>query len=74
LCQAVAGLDENARIDLFNIARFPKSNITACGRIVESLRDRYFAGTNFSDVLTGMSGTRAQWIVRHYREGPLSRS
>jgi hypothetical protein len=74
LCQAVAGLDENERIDLFNIARFPKSNITACGRIVEALRDRYFAGTNFSDVLAGMSGTRAQWIVRHYREGPLSRS
>lgn len=74
LCQAVAGLDESARIDLFNIARFPKSNITACGRIVEALRDRYFVGTNFSDVLTGMSGTRAQWIVRHFREGPLSRS
>jgi hypothetical protein len=74
LCQAVAALDEGARIDLFNIARFPKSNITACGRIVEALRDRYFAGTDFSDVLAGMSGTRAQWIVRHYREGPLSRS
>jgi len=74
LCQAVAGLDETALIDLFNIARFPKSNITACGRIVEALRDHYFAGTNFSDVLTGMSGTRSQWIVRHYREGPLSRS
>lgn len=74
LCQSVAALDENARIDLFNLARFPKSNITSCGRIVEALRDRYFAGTNFSDVLTGMSGTRAQWIVRHYREGPLSRS
>lgn len=74
LCQQVAGLDENARIDLFNLARFPKSNITACGRILETLRDQYFAGTNFSDVLTGMSGTRAQWIVRHYREGPLSRS
>ena len=74
LCQAVAGLDENVRIDLFTLARFPKSNITACGRMVEGLRDHYFAGTSFSDVLTGMSGTRAQWIVRHYREGPLSRS
>ncbi|SRR6266496_437426 len=74
LCQAVAELGEDARIDLFNMARFPKSNITACGRIVEALRDRYFSGTTFSDVVTGMSGTRAQWIVRHYREGPLSRS
>jgi hypothetical protein len=74
LCQQAAGLDENVRIDLFNLARFPKSNITACGRILETLRDHYFAGTNFNDVLTGMSGTRAQSIVRHYREGPLSRS
>lgn len=74
LCQAVAGLDENTRIDLFNLARFPKSNISVCGRIVEGLRDHYFAGTSFDDVLTGMSGTRAQWIVRHYREGPLSRT
>ena len=74
LCQAVAGLDENIRIDLLNLARFPKSNITACGRILEGLRDHYFAGTSFSDVLTGMSGTRAQWIVRHYREEPLLHS
>jgi hypothetical protein len=74
LCEVVADLGEDTRIDLFNVARFPKSNVTACGRIVEALRDRYFRGTSFSDVLTGMAGTRAQWIVRHYREGPLSRS
>lgn len=67
----LAALDEEARIDLFNIARFPKSNILACGRILEALRDRYFAGINFDDVLTGLSGTRAHWIIRHLREGPL---
>lgn len=70
----LAALDENARIDLFNLARFPKSNITQCGRILEALRNRYFSGTNFNDVLTGMSGTRAHWIIRHYREGPLLRT
>ena len=73
LRQDLAALDENIRIDLFNIVRFPKSNITQCGRIIEALRDRYFAGTNFSDVITGMSGTRAQWITRHFREGPIHR-
>jgi hypothetical protein len=67
-------LDENQQIDLFNLVRFPKSNITLCGRILETLRDRYFSGTNFDDVLTGLSGTRAHWIMRHYREGPLVRS
>ncbi len=74
LRQTLAALDEAQRIDLFNLARFPKSNITQCGRIIEALRDRYFSGANFNEVLTGMSGTRAHWIVRHYREGPLLRS
>jgi hypothetical protein len=71
LRQTLAALDENARIDLFNLARFPKSNITQCGRIIETLRNHYFNGANFNDVLTGMSGTRAHWITRHYLEGPL---
>ena len=74
LRESLAALDEEKRIDLFNLARFPKSNIAQCARILEALRDRYFPGTNFNDVLTGMSGTRARWIVRHYREGPLLRS
>ena len=74
LRQNLAALDEASRIDLFNLARFPKSNITQCGRILEALRNRYFSGTNFNDVLVGMSGTRAHWIIRHYREGPLLRN
>ncbi len=74
LRQSLAALNEGSRIDLFNVVRFPKTNITWCGRILETLRDRYFAGTNFNDVLTGMSGTRAQWILRHYEDGPLIRS
>lgn len=74
LRERLAQLDQNTLIDLFNLVRFPKSNIVQCARIIEALRDRYFPGTNFNDVLTGMSGTRAHWIVRHYREGPLVRT
>jgi hypothetical protein len=74
LRQSLAALEENKRLDLFNLVRFPKSNITQCGRILEALRDHYFSGTNFNDVLTGMQGTRAHWITRHFREGPLRRS
>jgi hypothetical protein len=70
--QALASLDNSSKIDLFNIARFPKSNITSCARIVEALRDRYFKGSSFDEVLTGMSGTRAAWISRHFTEGPLT--
>jgi hypothetical protein len=71
LRQTLAELDENKKIDLYNLVRFPKSNIVQCGRILEELRNHYFPNANFSDVLTGMSGTRAHWISRHYREGPI---
>ncbi|MEO8260045.1 MAG: hypothetical protein ABI868_22055 [Acidobacteriota bacterium] len=74
LRQTLAALGEADRIDLFNVARFPKTNITFCGRILEALRDRYFSGASFNDVMTGMSGTRAHWIGRHFREGPLLHS
>jgi hypothetical protein len=71
LRQKFAALDESTLIDCFNLARFPKSNITQCAHIIAALRDHYFAGTNFTDVLTGMSGTRAFWIAMHFRQGPL---
>lgn len=71
LRRSLAALDENTRIDLYNLARFPKSNITWCGKILETLRNRYFSGANFDDVLTGMSGTRAFWITKHFKEGPV---
>lgn len=74
LRSSLRDLDENVKIDLFNLLRFPKSNITQCGRILEILRDRYFNGTSFKDVLQGMSGTRATWITRHLREGPILRT
>jgi len=73
LRQRLAALGDDAKIDLFNIVRFPKSNITQCARIVEVLRDRYFKGASFDDVVGGLAGTRAHWIVRHFREGPLVR-
>jgi hypothetical protein len=74
LRDSLTTLSDDARVDLFNVVRFPKSNIMACARIVAALRDKYFNGTGFPDVLTGMSGTRAHWIIRHFHEGPLSRA
>jgi hypothetical protein len=74
LLQALAAMDETKRIDLFNILRFPKSNIVYCGRLLEALRNAYFNTTNFEDVLSGMSGARSQWIIGQYRQGPVVRS
>lgn len=74
LLQALALLEENKRLDLYNILRFPKSNINFCGRILETLRSKYFAGTSFEQILTGMSGVRAQWIIGQFQQGPITRT
>lgn len=71
--QKLTTLTEDDKIDLVNIARFPKTNINHCAQIVETLRDKYFPGASFNDVLTGMSGTRAHWIAKHYSRGPIAR-
>jgi hypothetical protein len=72
LRQKLAALAEHDRIDLINLARFPKTNILQCARLVEALRDKYFPGASFNDVLTGMAGTREHWIVKHFSSGPLT--
>jgi hypothetical protein len=74
LRQKFAALDPTVLIDCFNLARFPKSNINQCAHIIAALRDHYFAGTNFNDVLTGRSGIRAFLISMHFRQGPLTAS
>ena len=74
LRQALAALDEEKLLDLFSLVRFPKSNINLCGRILEALRDRYFVGTTFNDVITGLNGVRAQRIIQHFTQGPLLRT
>jgi hypothetical protein len=71
LRDALAAADPLKLIDLFNLVRFPKTNITMCAKIIEKLRNQYFPGVNFSDIVSGMSGTRSHWIARHYYEGPL---
>jgi hypothetical protein len=72
LRQQLGAFSDDDKVDIFNIARFPKTNITQCGSIVETLRDKYFPGASFDDVLTGMSGTREHWITMHYSKGPLA--
>ena len=74
LRQQVAAMSEDDRIDLFNRVRFPKSNITLCGKLLEALRDKFFNGVNFDDVLQKMSGAMANWISLNYNKGPLHRN
>jgi hypothetical protein len=74
LRQTLAGLNDPDKIDLMNIARFPKTAISYCAKILETLRDKYFTGATFKDVISGMNGTRSQRIEKHYLQGPIAGS
>ena len=74
LRQKLATINESDRIDLFNLVRFPKSNIIVCGKLLEALRDKFFSGVNFDDILTKMSGKMGDWIILNYNKGPLHRN
>jgi hypothetical protein len=74
LRQKFMDISEDDKIDLLNLARFPKTSIDLCAKIIEALRDKYFPGASFNDVMTGMNGTRAHWILKHYLSGPLAKS
>ncbi len=74
LRQQIAAMSEEDKIDLFNRVRFPKLNIMLCGKLLEALRDKFFNGVSFDDVLQKMSGTMADWISLNYNKGPLHRN
>jgi hypothetical protein len=74
LRQQVAALSEEDRIDWFNRLRFPKSNISLCAKLLEALRDHFFPGVVFEDVLKKMSGSMSDWIMLNYNKGPLHRN
>ena len=71
LRQSLGALSDDVRCDLLTVARFPKSNIVACARLLEALRNRYYAGVTFADLVAGQAGMRTNVIWRDYREGPL---
>lgn len=74
LRQQLATLSEEERIDWFNLVRFPKSNITLCAKLLEALRDKFFPGVAFEDVLKKMSGSMSDWLILNYNKGPLRRN
>jgi hypothetical protein len=74
LRQQLAALSDDDKLDLFNTLRFPKSNIITCSKLLEALRDKFFNGVAFDDVLTKMTGTMADWLMLNYSKGPLHRN
>jgi hypothetical protein len=66
-------LSENVKIELYNLVRFPKSNVKMCGKVLETLRNRYHSGVNFNDVLTRGGGVISTALDVQFRNGPIAR-
>ena len=65
---AFDALAESKRIDLFNLLRFPKSNLKVCKLVLDGLRTRYFSTEAFSIVLGNR--TKARRLIREFEIGP----
>jgi len=55
---------------LFNILRFPKSNLMMCKFLVEKLREEYFIGEDYIDILEDRD--KATSLIKQFKEGPTS--
>jgi hypothetical protein len=66
---ALAQLDEAKRIDLFNLLRFPKSNLKMTALLLEALRQQYFPGQTLPVILADKD--KAKTLISQYEEGPF---
>lgn len=69
---ALAALDEAQRIDLFNLLRFPKSNLAMAMQLLEAMRNQYYPGQNLPSILADED--KAKTLISQYKEGPFALS
>jgi hypothetical protein len=67
---ALAQLDEAKRIDLFNLLRFPKSNLKMAEQLLEALRTQYYTGQALPSILTDED--KAKTLISQFKEGPFA--
>jgi hypothetical protein len=67
---ALAQLDENRRIDLFNLLRFPKSNLAMAVKLLEAMRAQYFPGEDLPAILSNED--KANTLITEFKEGPFA--
>lgn len=58
------------KIDLFNLLRFPKSNLRMTMQLVQKLMERFFPGESLPDILA--DETKAKSLISQYKEGPIA--
>ncbi|SFF10751.1 hypothetical protein [Nitrosomonas sp. Nm166] len=67
---ALAELDETRRIDLFNLLRFPKSNLNMTMQLLEAFRNQYYPGQSLPSILADEA--KAKTLISQYKEGPFA--
>ena len=67
---ALAQLDEVRRLDLFNLLRFPKSNLGMALKLLEALRVQYFPSEDLPSILADED--KAKNLISQYKEGPFA--
>lgn len=70
LLQALAELDETRRLDLFNLLRFPKSNLKMGVQLLEAMRTQYFSGEDLPSILADED--KAKLLISQFKEGPFA--
>jgi len=69
---ALEQLDPSLQADLFNLLRFPKSNLRMTVLLVEALRAQYFAGEALSAILPDED--HATSLIDQFKDGPFAMS
>ena len=70
LLQALAELEEPRRLDLFNLLRFPKSNLKMGVHLLEAMRTQYFSGEALPSILADED--KAKLLISEFKEGPFA--
>ncbi|HEV7241238.1 MAG TPA: hypothetical protein VGQ36_18540 [Thermoanaerobaculia bacterium] len=66
---ALQELAPDRQADLFNMLRFPKSNLRMTMQFLQALMTQYFAGMTLPAILA--DGSKAKTLVTQFKEGPF---
>lgn len=58
------------KVDLFNLLRFPKSNLRMAMQLVQKLMERFFPGESLPAILADEA--KANSLISQYKEGPIA--
>lgn len=72
LKKALTELPLEKQIDLFNLLRFPKSNLKMAIQLLHGLKDQYFPGENLESLITEKGNIKL--LLDQFKKGPYKTS